>query len=255
MLKVSTNISKTSFCPFWCVLSEVSMFLWISAANDLSLQLCVSVIAGFGGYSKISLFERSCRVREAFSSKGSKPHPIMKSPKNSWSEAVVFAVWAVVLSVWYKQSHLLQQRNELGQTTPFPVVYNTCVPKFCYHLAYSLIPHFLFRASLLNALRTNVREWIRVQLVNTLCSHLQSFCTAGDSGSLATKVTLEFHEESKGLHCTGVLGNCMGCVSHGALCTLQHSHIFSRRSKCIKWIFFVILIIIFKQCWWKIIVN
>jgi hypothetical protein len=33
--------------------------------------------------------------------------------------------------------------------------------------------------------RSNVREWTRVLLVNTTCSHLQSFCAAGVNSGLA----------------------------------------------------------------------
>jgi hypothetical protein len=101
LFKVSVTISKTSFCPFWCVSSEVSMFLWISSANDL-FNYVFQLLQTSGLFEYIFVWEiiiEISRVREVLSSKRSS-----KSPKNSWSEAVVFAVLVVVLSVWYKQT-------------------------------------------------------------------------------------------------------------------------------------------------------
>jgi hypothetical protein len=40
------------------------------------------------------------------------------------------------------------------------------------------------------AMRSNVREWTHVLLVNTPCLHLHSFCATGVSSGLATRVTL-----------------------------------------------------------------
>jgi hypothetical protein len=40
------------------------------------------------------------------------------------------------------------------------------------------------------SMRSNVREWTHVLLVNTQCSHLHSFCATGMSSGLATMVTL-----------------------------------------------------------------
>jgi hypothetical protein len=63
------------------------------------------------------------------------------------------------------------------------------------------------------SMRSNVRELTRVRLVKTPCSHLHSFCAAGVSSGLATRVTL-----------TRVsLGRLVESITRGWTCFWFHS--------------------------------
>jgi hypothetical protein len=66
----------------------------------------------------------------------------------------------------------------------------------CVLLSYSVLPcqdthcQMLHEQQQTISMRSNVREWTHVLLVNTPCSHLKSFCVTGVSCGLATGETL-----------------------------------------------------------------
>jgi hypothetical protein len=88
------------------------------------------------------------------------------------------------------------------------------VPKFCYQPLYScVIRHFRMRTRIASALqvvandlmRSNVREWTHILLVNTPCLYLHSFCANGVSIVLTTRVSLALMSRV-------LLGECVqGC--------------------------------------------
>jgi hypothetical protein len=109
MLKMSTTISKRQTFALFSVFRVT--YRWFCG---LVLKTVCSVICF--SYSRVrGLFEYTLCLRNPHRNKsggvrsgdrsGQKPHPTMQLPRNAWSEAVVvFAVCAVVLWCWNKQS-------------------------------------------------------------------------------------------------------------------------------------------------------
>jgi hypothetical protein len=138
-----------------------------------SIQLCVSVTLGSGGVNRLYWsFYKSGGVR-SWARSGQRPHPIMKSSKNSGTRQLLRpqcgqSCRAIPSSFGNRQMNYALRLCFLLCTLPLP------------YSAYSrVIPCALLNAvgALINDFGT-VGEWTHVQLVNTPCSHVESLCPA-----------------------------------------------------------------------------